>query len=132
MSIRVEISLGEFLDKLAIAEIKTQRIRDPARAANVRRELESLRSTWNGGAAYADTDVTAEFRDLRAVNERLWDIEDQIRLKEARGEFDEEFIELARAVYANNDERAALKRRISEKLGSALLEEKSYPAYERR
>lgn len=128
MSIEVEISLGEFLDKLTILEIKAARVREPDKLANIHKELGQLRARWRE-SGYARADIEQEIKDLRTVNESLWEIEDRIREKEARGEFDANFIELARAVYHNNDRRAALKRAINRKLGSGLVEEKSYTSY---
>jgi hypothetical protein len=124
----VPISPGELLDKITILRIKVARIMDPAKAANVRLELDLLEKTWRdcGCAAF---DVAREERALQAVNEKLWDVEDLIREKEARQTFDREFIELARAVYVSNDERAAIKKRINLQLGSRLVEEKSYKPY---
>lgn len=125
MLLTVQTSPGEFLDKLTILEIKSERISDAAKVANVRRELELLRATW-AASPLAARDVAALVAQLREVNEILWDVEDRIRLKEAEQRFDSDFIELARAVYRTNDRRAAIKRRINESLGSELLEEKSY------
>ena len=87
-----------------------------------------LNATWPGHAA-SRTDIGDERARLRAVNEALWDIEDRIRVKEKAKAFDAEFIELARSVYVRNDERAAVKREINLKLGSTLVEEKSYQDY---
>jgi hypothetical protein len=126
--ILVPISPGELLDKLTILRIKAARIVDAAKLANVRRELELLERTW-GESGRGGVEVTAETRALHAVNERLWDIEDRIREKEANQTFDAEFIELAREVYRSNDERAAIKKRINLALGSQLIEEKSYRPY---
>ena len=125
--ISVPVSHGELVDKITILEIKAAHIRDVAKLANVRAELEILNTTWLGAAA--GVDIAAERAQLRAVNEALWDIEDRIRLKEKAQAFDAEFIELARSVYFRNDERAAIKRRINLKLGSQLVEEKSYASY---
>ncbi len=129
MSIKTEISLGEFLDKLTILEIKHARIKDQQKLQNIINELETLSSLWKT-SGYADSDIDMEMNMLRKVNERLWEIEDRIRDKEARGEFDEGFIELARSVYIQNDERAKIKKSINTKLGSQLVEEKSYKEYE--
>lgn len=126
--ISVPVSHGELIDKITILEIKSERIGDPAKLANVRTELDLLNATWQSDPA-SHTDITAERAKLRVVNETLWDIEDQIRVKEKAKSFDAEFIELARAVYFRNDERAAFKREINEKLGSLLIEEKSYENY---
>ena len=122
------VSPGELIDKITILAIKSRRIGDPAKLANVRTELDALRACWQG-SRYASADVAREEAELTAVNERLWDIEDRIRDKERQRAFDAEFIELARAVYVENDQRAAAKKRINLALGSALVEEKSYAAY---
>ena len=126
--ILVPVSPGELLDKITILRIKVARIVDASKLANVRLELELLEKTWqdSGCAAF---DVARYEHALQAVNERLWDVEDLIRDKEAKQTFDREFIELARAVYVANDERAAIKKRINLQLGSRLVEEKSYKQY---
>ena len=126
--ILVPISPGELLDKITILRIKTARILDAAKVANVRLELDLLERTWRQ-SPFAAADVTRDERALQEVNERLWDIEDRIRDKEAHQTFDREFIELARAVYICNDERAAIKKRINLQLGSRIVEEKSYRQY---
>lgn len=128
--IRVPISPGELLDKITILRIKAARIADAGKLANVRLELGLLEATWRDSGC-AVRDVAQEERALQEVNERLWVIEDRIRDKEAAQAFDAEFIELARAVYVSNDERAALKKRVNERLGSRIIEEKSYTPYER-
>lgn len=124
----VPISPGELLDKITILRIKQARILDAGKLVNVKLELALLEQTWRdcGGATH---EVTLEERALQNVNERLWDIEDRIRDKEAKQSFDRDFIELARSVYVANDERAAIKRRINAQLGSRLIEEKSYKQY---
>jgi len=124
----VPLSPGELLDKITILRIKVARIQDAAKLANVKRELSLLEQTWKESGA-AGHDVALDERALENVNGRLWDIEDRIRDKEARQTFDREFIELARAVYICNDERAAIKKRINLQLGSPLVEEKSYKQY---
>lgn len=126
--IEVPVSFGELIDKITILEIKSARIGDAAKLANVRHELQLLESTWQAHEASA-VDITAERAQLKAVNEALWDIEDRIRLKERDRAFDEDFIALARSVYVRNDERAAAKKAINLKLGSTLVEEKSYQDY---
>ena len=127
----VPISPGELIDKITILEIKSQRMRDGAKLANVRTELALLMDTWRA-STWSAVDIGSEWAALRAVNERLWVIEDQIRDKERDALFDREFIELARAVYITNDERAAIKKRINTGLGSTLVEEKSYADYQRK
>jgi len=126
----VPISCGELIDKITILEIKSERIRDTAKLSNIRTELDLLGATWSRHPS-SRVDIGDERARLKAVNEALWDIEDRIRLKEKAQAFDAEFIELARAVYFRNDERAAVKREINLKLGSALVEEKSYEDYRR-
>ena len=126
--ISVPISYGELIDKITILEIKSERIGDAAKLANVRIELDLLNETWRADPA-ARIDIATERAQLRGVNEALWDIEDRIRLKEKARAFDDEFVELARSVYIRNDERAAIKRVINQKLGSTLVEEKSYQDY---
>ncbi len=122
------ISHGELIDKITILEIKAERIPDAAKLANVRRELDLLDQVWTRHSD-ARVDIAVEREQLKAVNAALWDIEDRIRLKEKAQAFDAEFIELARSVYIRNDERAAIKRSINERLGSTLMEEKSYQSY---
>ena len=126
--ILVPVAYGELLDKISILQIKSERISDPAKLANVRAELSALEKTWMGHAA-AGGDIAALRAELKAVNETLWDTEDAIRLKDKAGEFDAGFIELARTVYLRNDERARIKKAINMALGSAYVEEKSYKDY---
>ncbi len=126
--IKVPVSPGELLDKITILRIKSRRMTDAKKLANVRLELDALESLWSG-SAYARVDVERDVNALLAVNERLWSIEDDIRDKERAQDFGADFIRLARAVYIENDERAAIKRRLNLKLGSALIEEKSYREY---
>lgn len=128
MHFLLETSPGEFLDKLTILEIKRERIKEPTKLANVRRELELLRGHWER-AAVPRAEVADLIAELKSVNETLWDIEDRIRDCEATRRFDADFVELARAVYRTNDRRAVIKRRLNEALGSRLIEEKSYSDY---
>ncbi len=132
--LKIPVSPGELLDKITILRIKSTRIDDPEKLRNVRRELEALETAWvdSGCAdpgAGVRADLDADVAELMKVNERLWMIEDGIRDKERARSFDAEFIRLARAVYVENDARAAIKRRINAKLGSAIIEEKSYQDY---
>lgn len=128
--IEVPVSFGELLDKISILEIKLERIHDAAKLRNVQNEFDALEARWRA-APVDHASVGSTCLQLKAVNERLWEIEDRIRLKEADAAFDDEFIALARAVYFENDERARLKRRINDALGSTLVEEKSYASYQR-
>ena len=126
--IRVPISPGELLDKITILEIKSERIDDPDKLANVRSELDTLRRVWS--EAVPPDDVVAELHNqLRSINEELWEIEDAIRDEEREKRFRERFIELARAVYVTNDKRARAKRDLNAHLGSKIVEEKSYKDY---
>ena len=126
--ILVPVSFGELLDKIAILQIKSERMTDAAKLANVRNELTALETTWAAHPA-SRQDIAALRADLQAVNERLWVIEDDIRLQEKAQAFDAEFIRLARAVYFENDIRARVKKDINLALGSAYVEEKSYQDY---
>ena len=128
--IKVPVSPGELLDKITILRIKSRRMTDPTKLANVSVELDALEAVW-AGSPYSAIDVEEDVQALLAVNERLWSIEDDIRGKERGRTFDAEFIRLARAVYIENDERAAIKRRLNLRLGSELIEEKSYAPYRR-
>jgi hypothetical protein len=126
--ISVPVSPGELVDKLTILEIKAERIAEAAKLANVRHELEVLKLTWDN-SVYATADIRAEWGELKRINEKLWVVEDDLRDLERAKTFDQRFIDLARAVYFTNDERAAVKKRINTKLGSRIVEEKSYKAY---
>jgi Family of unknown function (DUF6165) len=126
--IKVPISPGELLDKITILRIKSKRMSDEKKLVNVRRELQQLEQTWSA-SPYFKINIAADIDALQAVNEKLWVIEDDIRDKERAQAFDAEFVRLARAVYVENDERAAIKRRINVTLGSTLVEEKSYASY---
>jgi hypothetical protein len=126
--IQTPVSYGELIDKITILEIKSRRIAQAAKQVNLRNQQDLLQKT-RGGDAASQTDISDARARLLAVNELLWDIEDKIRLKERAQAFDAEFIELARSVYFRNDERAAFKREINLKLGSQLVEEKSYQDY---
>jgi hypothetical protein len=129
--IQTPIAPGELIDKITILEIKSERISDPAKLENVRRELALLNQVWESSPEHA-TDVSDARSRLKAVNEALWEIEDDIRERESRGDFGPRFIELARSVYLTNDRRAAIKREINERLGSQIMEEKSYTDYTRK
>lgn len=126
--IRVPISPGELLDKITILEIKSERMTDEVKLANVRKELALLNATWSA-AVTADETVRRIHNDLKRINESLWEIEDDIRDKERAREFDARFVELARSVYVTNDLRAAAKRELNTYLGSEIVEEKSYRDY---
>lgn len=123
----IEVSWGELVDKITILEIKQQRLTSPAAVTNVRRELAGLNETLY--ALHPPDSFVALKQGLVVVNESLWEIEDSIRAKEAAGAFDANFVELARAVYVNNDKRTALKREINLLLKSDFVEEKQYTPY---
>jgi hypothetical protein len=127
-SVAVQISPGELIDKITILAIKSERMTDEEKLANVRAEHALLEASLaECGAASAALDALGA--ELKDANERLWEIEDEIRLCETAKDFGPRFIELARGVYRNNDRRAELKRRINELLGSHIREEKSYQPY---
>lgn len=124
MLVQVPVSVGELFDKITILRIKAERIGDAAKEANVRRELEALEAVAQAVPGSAGLD--ALIAELHAINAGLWDVEDGKRRHEREGRFDAAFIELARRVYKENDQRAAIKRRINDLTGSALVEEKSH------
>ncbi|KQQ84957.1 hypothetical protein ASF73_01125 [Xanthomonas sp. Leaf131] len=126
--ILVPVSFGELLDKIAILQIKSERMSDPVKLTNVRNELSALELSWMAHPA-AGHDIVRLRAALKAVNERLWVIEDDIRLKEQAQAFDDAFVQLARSVYIENDERARIKKEINLALGSSYVEEKSYQDY---
>lgn len=128
MQLLIPVSPGELLDKLTILEIKLDRIDDPAKLENVRKEHELLTGVWRS-SGLDDDEIERLRSQLHSVNESLWEIEDDIRDEERDKRFESRFIELARSVYRRNDERAALKRRINDHLGSHIVEEKSYRDY---
>lgn len=128
--ILVEISIGELFDKISILEIKNSKISDPGKLKNVRTELETLEQVADD--IEQSQQVVDLRKDLKSVNEELWEIEDEIRRCESKSDFGEEFIRLARAVYVTNDRRADLKRQINELAGSRLVEEKDYEKYQPR
>jgi hypothetical protein len=128
-NIRVPVSPGEVLDKITILEIKSERMSDPEKVHNVRVELELLQDNWSENIR--DTREIQKLHDqLKEINEALWKIEDDIRDKERAREFDDRFIELARAVYVTNDKRSRIKKELNLHLGSEIIEEKSYQDYE--
>ncbi|MBF0270004.1 MAG: hypothetical protein HQL44_15580 [Alphaproteobacteria bacterium] len=127
-SILVEIPAGELIDKITILEIKSERISDAQKLSNIRAELQTLAATRDQAMA-PSADLSGLSAKLKAVNEKLWVIEDEIRDCERARDFGAKFVELARAVYVTNDERANLKREINLLLGSRLIEEKSYAPY---
>ena len=128
MQLQVPVSVGEVLDKITILQIKLAHISDAAKQINIQNELDALLPLVAGDAFTTDQ-MQALMAELKSVNEALWDIEDDIREKEAAKSFDAEFIRLARTVYITNDKRAEIKKQINLATGSALVEEKSYESY---
>jgi hypothetical protein len=129
MNINVDLSIGEFFDKMTILEIKKERISDRDKLENINKEYSYLEGLLDG-LSITREDVAEEVGKLKEVNEKLWIIEDDIREKERSRSFDAEFIELARSVYITNDQRSDIKRAINLKLGSDFVEEKSYEEYQ--
>ena len=124
-TIHVPVSLGELIDKITILEIKKQHMKGKQQQ-NVEKELESLKLVLKS----KNLDININLVDkLKTINNNLWEIEDQIRLKESKQEFNQEFIELARSVYKQNDQRSFIKREINKQYNSDLIEEKSYKNY---
>ena len=126
--IQVPVSPGEVLDKITILEIKSERINEAKKVANVKLELELLSASWQVAVDQDDT-VRRIHAKLKEINEALWEIEDDIRDKERTREFDQVFIDLARSVYVTNDQRANAKKELNIYLGSEIVEEKSYQEY---
>ena len=129
MTVQVPVSVGELLDKLTILAIKLERIEDPGKRLNIARERDALEVVVAAEGLRGVDGIAELERELRGVNEQLWEIEDQIREHERQHRFDDAFITLARAVYRTNDRRSQLKRQINALTGSELMEEKSYAAY---
>jgi hypothetical protein len=123
---KIEISNGELVDKVSILSVKLKKIKSEEKLVNIRKEYDLLLENMKQLGIAKDS---AEYKDLMKINEELWGIEDKIRIKEANKEFDEEFIELARSVYIQNDKRFAVKSRINKMTGSNLTEEKEYVNY---
>lgn len=123
---KIEISIGELVDKVSILSIKSEKIKFEEKLKNIRKEFDLLNKSMEEIGISIDSE---DFKKLKKVNLQLWDIEDKIRKKETDKEFDDEFISLARSVYFINDERAAIKKRINLKFGSELIEEKEYARY---
>ena len=124
---KVEISDGELLDKISILQIKLERILDESKLSNIRTEYEGLTET--GINLLEDKQVSVLYKKVKAINETLWDLEDDIRMKEKARAFDEKFIKLAREIYKTNDRRAEVKKEINLLTGSLFVEEKSYEQY---
>ncbi len=123
---KIEVSIGEVVDKVTILEIKTEKFKDPKKLKNVKKEYDILKKAMEKEGI---TTASDEFKRLKAVNLKLWNIEDNIRIEESKQQFGETFIKLARSVYFENDERAAIKKKINLKYGSDLVEEKEYVDY---
>lgn len=126
-TILIPVSIGELADKLTILEIKAERIDDADKRAHVQVELDGLRTLWEPLES-AQAELATLRRDLRAINERMWDVQDALRAREAAQTFDDEFVTLARAVAQRNGERIAVKNTINRLAGSRFIEEKQYQA----
>jgi len=128
LSVEIAVSFGELFDKISILEIKQAKVVRPDQRANIEKELDILNRV-RAGAVPADVAIDDLMGGLADVNERLWDVEDELRDCERRNEFDAAFVEFARSVYQLNDRRAQLKRELNMRLGSELIEEKLYHDY---
>ena len=122
LEIHAQISIGELIDKITILKIKQNKMKGD-QLKNVNKELKSLETIVRNNHIDIDKDL---FNNLQEINHSLWDIEDAIRLKEKKQEFDQDFIELARSVYVQNDKRSLIKKNINRKYNSHIIEEKSY------
>jgi len=123
---KIEVSIGELVDKVTILSIKLKKVKSRDKLKNIKKEYDLLKTAMEKCAISTDSE---HFGRLEEVNSRLWVIEDEIRIKEANQQFDDEFIRLARSVYFENDQRAAIKKEINIKFGSELIEEKEYVDY---
>ena len=123
---KIDVSVGELVDKVTILSIKLRMVKDKKKAKNIEHEYDLLSQAMESTGITTESE---EFKRLLEINQRLWDIEDNIRRKEKNKEFDEEFVQLARSVYIENDKRAAEKRTINLKTGSDIIEEKEYVEY---
>jgi hypothetical protein len=124
--LKIDISIGEVVDKITILSIKLNKIKNDKKLVNIRKEYDLLFNSLENSGIEVDS---ALFTKLETINLKLWEIEDKIRKKEANKEFDDEFIQLARNVYINNDKRSVVKREINIKYGSNIIEEKEYVSY---
>jgi hypothetical protein len=126
---KIEVSNGEILDKITILVIKSKMIADPIKLKNINNELDELKPFLDVVGYESNVTVNSLVKELQAINEKLWVIEDKLRDKEKSKEFDDEFIQLARGVYFTNDERARIKKNLNEVTNSKFVEEKSYQKY---
>ena len=123
--INVPISVGELIDKITILEIKKDKLKN-LKLKNILKELSFLRAVLEKNSIFIPDEI---YFQLKSINLKLWDIEDKIRIKEKNKEFDNEFIELARSVYLNNDRRSETKKELNIMFNSEIIEEKSYEKY---
>jgi len=130
---KIEVSNGEIVDKLTILAIKLEQIKDKAKLKNVQTEYDELAPIVHGMYDSLNENDQVKMKgfhqDLQNINQTLWNIEDQIRIHESKGDFEDDFVELARSVYFTNDERAEVKKYINVLTGSLFVEEKSYEDY---
>lgn len=123
---KVEISIGELLDKITILELKLDKIKDKEKLVNIKKEFDELNPLCNELFRIYGGELQVHYLALAKINGKLWDIEDLIRDYEREKRFDKEFIELARSVYKTNDKRSEIKKIINITTNSGLVEEKSY------
>ncbi|PPR38727.1 MAG: hypothetical protein CFH29_00531 [Alphaproteobacteria bacterium MarineAlpha7_Bin1] len=128
MSIKIQISPGELIDKFTILDIKLNRIKEKGKNQNIRKEHKILKRQIEKNLPKSKR-LSALISKLKTINKTLWDIEDQIRVCERKQDFEKKFIKLARSVYQKNDLRSSYKREINKLLGSEIIEEKSYESY---
>jgi len=123
---KIDVSIGELVDKVSIVSIKLEKIKNPDKLKNIKKEYNLLYASMKNIGISKDSE---DFKNLVRINLKLWDIEDKIRIKEANQEFDDDFIQLARSVYFENDKRAEIKKQINLAFDSDLIEEKEYVQY---
>ena len=126
--IKIPFSSGELIDKISILKIKRKKIINKSKLRNINKELSLLNKIYKNNFQKNKKILLYE-KKLIKINKKLWDVEDNIRLLESKKKFNQKFIDLARAVYINNDQRSEIKKKINELTGSYLIEEKSYKLY---
>ena len=126
--ILTEISAGELLDKLSILEIKLNKIKNPALLQEIKKDYNIINEAKNKNINSSD-EINVLYTDLKKINEKLWEIEDKIRLCEKNSDFKDKFIQLARDVYFKNDKRSKIKSEINKISGSNIQEVKQYTQY---
>ena len=126
MEIKIPVSVGELVDKITILEIKTKNVKETGKSKNIENELSKLNLIYSD---LRNEKLDSHYEELKTINEKLWNIEDEIRILEKNKNFGTEFIELSRSVYITNDKRFDVKSKINSLYDSNIVEEKLYEEY---